>query len=451
MSSVKWKPENYVVKLVPTLSKVNVPHIPTTSGYRINTVAGYRYQYVSFENISRSSYSLALQDRPGYGTRLGIDTLDKRCNQCGSSIIVDDNGDGQSKEYTPRIQKIIEVKTWPIDTKANCSCRRIQGPVRQTAPTKNGHISYGNYYQSRCITFDSLKYGTRIPSLKYGLQEDETTNVYPKQCYSECNTMVYKPNNSPFATQGAVSCASQIKRLGDNSRTMNAASQSSAFGLYNGNFGRYSIDKPETYFIHNAAPMCVENVWLAGSRRLYTTRPKEEKPFLVSLRDSSGNVLNSTSYIKSFTIGNQTVYDAFTPEDFMFITDKKQLNRDTGNLEEGPSASSSWGGDFIGNTNMNGFVFECARDPSIRILVYLAFTNLTGDISDCSSNDCSFKLQIEYRGYRGTSVKKLEVGDILSTTISPVYTDWGGSIDGQIDQPGTNTPFQLEIEVTSVP
>ena len=446
MPASTWKGDALIYNIVPTLTRVGYPKLPSDGAYNRVSTSGYRYEYANYRPISRNATTLAVQDRPSYGSIRSINIKDDVCSGCGKTICLpDEDGDGEVC-YVPHLQHTAIVPDWPPFNKGNCSCERIPTAVTKTSGTANGCISYSAFFNSRCISFDTAAYGRRVPIIGYGGEAHDSNEFESRGCKGECQTITYKPNNSAFAVQGAVGASSQIRRKGDLTRSSNAASTASAYGLYSSNFGGFSESSPGQFYIHNAAPECVRNVWLSGSRRLYSTRVITEREFTVAFVDS----IDPHVYDTSFNIGSQKIYNAFTPLDFMEASNTDRYFELDGREIEGESAGV-WGGLFNGAVNLTGFSFICQREPSITVDVFLSFRNITGDISTCDSDECAFQLEVKYHGYRSNMVGLLNAGDILTTKIGPVYTRWESDIYGQIEQPAQPTSFDLSLRVISTP
>lgn len=120
------------------------------------------------------------------------------------------------------------------------------------------------YLQSRCITYDQKLAYNQAAGVTYfspqglvlhpnnsstGSQVSETNNCYSKlNEVNKCNTTIYKPNNSQFASQGGVSSASRISRLKYNTLNNNGAEFNSAAGAVGVNTGRYISEPSPSYY-----------------------------------------------------------------------------------------------------------------------------------------------------------------------------------------------------------
>lgn len=124
------------------------------------------------------------------------------------------------------------------------------------------------YLRARCRTYNQRLTGTPVPGVAYfssdGVPLWPSSTVTPgpqsramSNCYKECGSKcyggpgtgvvaitTYKPNNSQFAVQGAVSSGTRVERLRYNTIQKAAAGQKTAWGAqtangsaYNGNTG----------------------------------------------------------------------------------------------------------------------------------------------------------------------------------------------------------------------
>ena len=190
-------------------------------------------------SISHASIGMPM-DRPGGQVITSVDTL---CNTCNGSA-----------ELIQTIHKDSSCK----------SCNPIKSNIQDS---DNRYISNKAYMQSRCITSDQkLAYNPAsfvtyfstagIPlepsDSSSGAQVRETnacyTPLYPSTYTQQCNTTIYKPNNSQFAQQGGVSSGSRISRLKYNTLNNNGAAYNSASGAVGINTGRYQTEPSPSYY-----------------------------------------------------------------------------------------------------------------------------------------------------------------------------------------------------------
>ena len=126
------------------------------------------------------------------------------------------------------------------------------------------------YLKSRCLTYDqnmSLNpasdvtyfnsngvplYPTNSPT---GPQVRNTKNCL-EVCENKPNTTIYKPNNTKYAVQGAVSSGARLDRLKYNTITANGASFNTAYGSQGANAGKYHGSSTSPYFLKSKQNIC---------------------------------------------------------------------------------------------------------------------------------------------------------------------------------------------------
>lgn len=77
-------------------------------------------------------------------------------------------------------------------------------------PAKKYYTSNKEYMYARCKTFDQNQFNFYRSS---GVLESNCCGNEAGYSSSACNRVVYKPNNTPFSTQGAVSSSTRLMRL----------------------------------------------------------------------------------------------------------------------------------------------------------------------------------------------------------------------------------------------
>jgi hypothetical protein len=118
------------------------------------------------------------------------------------------------------------------------------------------------YLQSRCMTYDQKLSVNKIPGDDYPETSANANNLYatnncpqngPNGCKSTrgYNTTIYKPNNTQFATQGAVSSSTRLLKLQVDTITKNGNSFRSAWGDEGANAGNYQGTSMTPYFLKN--------------------------------------------------------------------------------------------------------------------------------------------------------------------------------------------------------
>lgn len=130
-------------------------------------------------------------------------------------------------------------------------CKPTRGA--NTNIKKTYYTDSRSYMKARCRTYEQ---NSKIGDKKSGeTNAFETTNCYD---LSGCNnkSVIYKPSNSGFATQGAVSSSSRLLKLKVETVTQNANSFS-AYGHAAQNAGRYNGNSTAPYFLKSKENKCV--------------------------------------------------------------------------------------------------------------------------------------------------------------------------------------------------
>lgn len=199
----------------------------------------WRKQYVRGNSISSmSSMSVGMpMDRPG-----GIGTVANaaiHCSTCSGAVSLKEDD----------VQELSTCK----------SCNPIKPNTQISEKMYNDTKAY---LSSRCLTYDQKLSTTKNPDATYfspegipsepsdsalGSQVRETNNCYNYNCF---NT-IYKPNNSQFAQQGAVSSGSRLARLKYNTLNRNGAVFNSAIGAVGINSGLYQTEASPSYYTKN--------------------------------------------------------------------------------------------------------------------------------------------------------------------------------------------------------
>ena len=79
-------------------------------------------------------------------------------------------------------------------------------------------------------------------------------------CSTDTKT-IYKPSNSGFSTQGAVSAGDRLTRLKYNTITKNASSFTTAYGSQGANAGKYHSSTSGPYFVKNKVDTCYRRTY----------------------------------------------------------------------------------------------------------------------------------------------------------------------------------------------
>ena len=204
----------------------------------------WRKQYlstsISTSNMSNSTSNMSIgmpMDRPGGMVPVANETI--HCMTCRAAASLKDD----------LVQDISVCK----------SCNPIKPNTQLSEKMYNDTQAY---LSSRCLTYDQKLSITKNPAVAYfspdgrpsepsdsvlGAQVRETNNCFNHNC---TNT-IYKPNNSQYAQQGAVSSGSRLARLKYNTLNQYGAMFNSAAGAVGVNSGRYQTEPSPSYYVKN--------------------------------------------------------------------------------------------------------------------------------------------------------------------------------------------------------
>ncbi len=207
---------------VPVLSKPD----PDATGpaFKARPINHYRKRLTGTSVVGRAGVGMPM-DTPGGTTHLGTTT----CSD--GTYVVKEN--------------IANDSSCVIDI----SCNHIKSA--STNLKRTYYTDSRAYLRAKCKTYQQ---NTMIGDKKSG-----KTNAYDAtSCYdSNCTNkeIIYKPSNSGFATQGAVSSGSRLLKLKVDTVTRNANSFS-AYGHAAQNAGRYNGSSTAPYFLKSKENKC---------------------------------------------------------------------------------------------------------------------------------------------------------------------------------------------------
>jgi len=140
-----------------------------------------------------------------------------------------------------------------IDCNKDCNECKHSSRSASTKVKKNYYTDSRAYLRSRCRTYDQ---NTSIGEKKVGsVNAYNATNCYDLSGCIINKSVIYKPNNTGFATQGAVSSGSRLLKLKLETITQNANSFS-AYGHAAQNAGRYNGNFTSPYFLKSKENKC---------------------------------------------------------------------------------------------------------------------------------------------------------------------------------------------------
>ena len=264
--------------VVPTNSRPRVngasddPSLFTSAFGRARPLKQYRKQLQPNPNSGKSRVSYSAFERPGGSVYLGEENV--KCH----------TGDDDCE--TGIVKNYIEQQPFcKVCYKSNCTSCSVgvthiirSGLTDKKDPKQKYYHDRKAYLQSRCLTYQQkLSVNPRegvtyVDSNGKPLPPSDSytgSQVFNAQnCGNDCDTgstkprvTIYKPSNSTFAVQGAVSSGSRIARLKYNTITRNGASFRSAFGQSAANAGRYRGDGNAAYFVKSKNNVCKQGVY----------------------------------------------------------------------------------------------------------------------------------------------------------------------------------------------
>jgi len=290
-------PKPVSASIVPNLSRPNTNGI--TSEAQANAFSGpkrkarpmkhWRRQLKPYYNSGRSSKLVSYMERPGATVFRGIEN-DCNCDASGNNLYIINNNKFLNSPYasikpnanitggTVYNNGYVQVGqpdasgSYQIDTgiyQMKNLCCTPENKVVKSAVTLLSKAYYSDskaYLKSRCMTYDQKLSTNKLSTNTYldaegnvlppsdsstGSQVYATPNC-PKARGGNCSvTTIYKPNNTQFAQQGAVSSGTRLEKLKYDTVTKNAASFTTAFGKEGANAGRYRTTSQGPYFLKN--------------------------------------------------------------------------------------------------------------------------------------------------------------------------------------------------------
>ena len=163
------------------------------------------------------------------------------------------------------------------DAQYHCvACNPENNVIKYSATTvlsKNYYSDTKAYLKSRCLLYSQKMSGTPVPGIIYstpcpsgcgvipippsdswmGSQVRATQNCLKPTCTNAdggvAGLTIYKPSNTQYATQGAVSSSARIDRLKYNTINVNGNSFRAAWGSQGANAGKYQGTSTAPYFL----------------------------------------------------------------------------------------------------------------------------------------------------------------------------------------------------------
>lgn len=263
---ISWKGTS-TNSIIPTWSRPLQKTQTTSNGadFKARPIKHWRKQLIPTPNSGNGNSSVKIpMDTPGSEVFLGKDST-SNCVSCSgnskslitkSSNIAEEYNtifiDSQDKFYDSEKNKMVCVACNPETN--------IIKPASSIISNKY-YSDRAAYLKSRCKTFTQNLSGNKIEDIKYidgvmpvwasdsskGSQVFSTNDACAID--GKSSTLIYKPNNSQYACQGAVSSSDRITRLKINTINKNGASFVNAWGASAANAGSYHGDVGNPYFV----------------------------------------------------------------------------------------------------------------------------------------------------------------------------------------------------------
>jgi len=148
--------------------------------------------------------------------------------------------------------------TYGTDSYGRCLKKKItRSASTKISPTY--YTSTSGYLHSRGLTHQQKSKVTRENS-DTSAKNSYNTGNYNHLCSTDSKT-IYKPSNSGFSTQGAVSAGDRLARLKYNTITKNASTFTDAYGSQGANAGRYHGSSSGPYFVKNKVDTCYRRTY----------------------------------------------------------------------------------------------------------------------------------------------------------------------------------------------
>jgi hypothetical protein len=295
----------------------------------------WRKQLITIHNSSRGRAGVGMpMDLPGGSVYLGNTDTNTDCIKCIDNLSINNE---QGEETTGIKENIIKsnntnFETSPSDLLYDCvnnkpacvACNPENNIIRPatTILSKKYYSDTKGYLQSRCVTYNQKLSVNPVPGVTYFNPQGQP--LYPsndvngpqvrttQNCFANCNVCtgcatcstcnegctdcnnvascincnqrskctstpsitIYKPNNTQFATQGAVSSGARIDRLKYNTITNNGGSFYSAWGSAGANAGRYQGTTDGPYFLKSKYYKCEPALYhMNGNKRICEPQP----------------------------------------------------------------------------------------------------------------------------------------------------------------------------------
>jgi hypothetical protein len=253
-------------EIVPTMSKYD-PDNQVPNVRRANPIKHYRKQLNATSGSGTRGGSVGDMEKPGgsvYLNDLSCCQLSGPSTTIKTYVLERDTTDfwKNSGTYFTDVSNNVYNKCTNCDPESNV----IKSAT--TLLSKKYYSDTKGYLQSRCRTYDQKLTIEKRDGISYNIPGTTTvkypdntdtgpqnfnTGNCPKGCQTNSSTVttIYKPNNRPFAQEGAVSSGTRLAKLKYDTITRNGNSFRSAFGAQGANAGKYHGTSTAPYFVKN--------------------------------------------------------------------------------------------------------------------------------------------------------------------------------------------------------
>ena len=272
---VSWKGTS-ANSVVPTWSRPlqGTETAPNGPDFKARPIKHWRKQLNPTPNSGNGKSAVGMPfNKPGSEVFLGKSSTSNcvSCSGSSASITKSSNVEEQYNTFfTDAGDKFFDADK----NKMVCVACNPEANIIKPASTlisKKYYSDRAAYLKSRCKSYNQNLSGNPVQGIQY---LDGTTPVWASdsstgsQVYStsDCcsttgatSTLIYKPNNMQYGTQGAVDSSDRITRLKMNTINKNGASFATAYGASAANAGSYTGGAGSPYFIKSLKnqPNCV--------------------------------------------------------------------------------------------------------------------------------------------------------------------------------------------------
>lgn len=247
---------------------------PNGPDFKARPIKHWRKRLIPAPNSGSGNSAVGMpMNRPGSEVFLGKKSVSNCVSFSGSPALITKSSlvsEEYNSLYSNPGDKFFDIS----NNKMACIACNPQANIIKPASTlisKKYYSDRAAYLKSRCKTFAQNISGNPVQGIQYlngtnpvwASDSPSGSQVYStSDCCSTTgttSTLIYKPNNQQYATQGAVQASDRIARLKMNTINKNGASFVNAWGASAANAGAYHGDTGAPYFMKSLKnqPNCV--------------------------------------------------------------------------------------------------------------------------------------------------------------------------------------------------